>query len=144
MKVKKYCNKLAYGKFCQHGCIEVNGEAQYVCHKFMRGRCKHSPHDCEHGLHYKPQRHRGDGFRPYTTETAAEQLLKQHLATLGLSPFCENLLDYDVDLLETIYRKSAKRRHPDKNANGATGTRFIELTKAKDYIKERLPFRIAS
>ena len=148
MVLHKYCKHLDSGKICRHGCIKINGQAQYVCHQFMRGRCRHSKNACRHGLHYAPQKTtpteaRGTGFRPNTIDTAEENKIKQYLGTLGLSPFCENLLDLDVDLLHTIYRKLALHRHPDKNPNEASAARFRELTEAKDYIEKHLPFKLS-
>lgn len=145
----QFCNHLENGEVCRHGCTRGNGTQQIMCHKFARGRCPHITNACKRGLHCKPKKTtstqpRGDGFRPYTADTTAEKILKQHLATLGLSPFCENLLDLDADLLETLYRKLAKYRHPDKSPNGASSERFIQLQIAKEHIKQRLPFRTAT
>ena len=142
--VRQYCKKLDYGRFCRHGCIKVNHEAQYVCHLFMKGKCRYGAH-CQRGLHCKPNKTtstqpRGDGFRPYTTDTDEDKTLKQHLATLGLSPFCEELQDHDHKMVETIYKHLATRRHPDKNPNEESHARFIQLQIAKDYIIARLPY----
>ena len=101
--------------------------------------------DCQRGLHGKPTstQPRGDGFRPYITDTDEDKTVKQHLATLGLSPFCEQLQDHDSKMVETIYKQLAKYRHPDKNTDEESHARFIQLQIAKDYIIARLPFRMA-
>ena len=140
--VRQYCDSLDNGRFCKHGCIKVNHKPQYVCHMFMRGTCRYGS-DCQRGLHGKPSTQpRGDGFRPYITDTDEDKNLKQHLATLGLSPFCEELQDYDRKMVETIYKHLATHRHPDKNPNEESHARFIQLQIAKDYIIARLPFRM--
>ena len=144
-----YCNYLNNKGFCKHGCTRVNGTQQIVCHRFARGRCKNSGDDCYHGLHCwrekpTPTQPRGDGFRPHTTATAVETTLQKHLATLMLSPKCEDLLELDVDILEMLYRRIALKRHPDKSSNGASGDRFAQLQTAKDYVKEMLPFSMSA
>ena len=116
-----------------------------MCHQYARGQCKHNGDACDYGLHRKPSEAtstplRGDGFRPYTTDTAMEIELKKHLATLMLSPFCEDLVDLDVKTLDTLYRMLASKRHPDKHSSGASGERFVQLKNAKDYVEKRLPF----
>ena len=59
-----------------------------------------------------------------------------------LSPRIEDLVDLDSETVETLFRRLALKRHPDKSSNQASGTRFIQLQKAKDYVKEMLPFRL--
>ena len=75
-----------------------------------------------------------------TADTVMETELKKHLATLMLSPKCEDLLELDVDILEMLYRRIAVKRHPDKSSNGASGDRFVQLQIAKHHVKEMLPF----
>ena len=111
---------------------------------FMKGKCRYGAH-CQRGLHCEQNKTtstqpRGDGFRPHTTDTREDKTLKQHLATLGLSPFCEELQDHDRKTVETIYKHLATHRHPDKNPNEESHARFIQLQIAKDYIIARLPY----
>ena len=162
---KKYCKYLNRGEVCKHGCSEVNGKQRIVCHKFARGECKYGNHKCHHGLHThccQPQKAntmttqcRGDGFRPHTTDTAVEILLKKHLATLMLSSKCEDLLDLDSDILEKLYKMLALRRHPDKmkaldsepnvsRPADVKGNRFVQLSEAKVYVEKMLPLRLAT
>ena len=68
-----------------------------------------------------------------------------------LSPKCEDLLDLTPEILETLYTKIAAKRHPDKSAEASVFRpasvrcdRFLQLQMAKDYVKEMLPFRIAT
>ena len=143
-----YCNYLNNRGFCKHGCSRVNGTQQIVCHRFARGRCKKSGKACYHGLHCwrekpNPTQPQGDGFRPRATETE----LQKHLATLMLSPKCEDLLDLDSEILEAVYRKIAVKRHPDKASQvdvcrpaSVSCESFIQLQTAKDYVKQMLPF----
>ena len=112
--------------------------------------------DYHRGLHSKfrkptPTQPRGDGFRPYTTDTAVETTLRKHLATLMLSPKCEDLLDLTPEILETLYTKIAAKRHPDKSAEAGVFRpasvrcdRFLQLQMAKEYVKDMIPFRIAT
>ena len=147
-----YCNYLNNRGFCKHGCSRVNGTQQIVCHQFARGRCKKSGKACYHGLHCwrekpTPTQPQGDGFRPRATETK----LQKHLATLMLSPKCEDLLDLDSEILEAVYRKIAVQRHPDKASQAdvcrpasVRCDRFLQLQMAKEYVKDMIPFRIAT
>ena len=147
-----YCNYLNNRGFCKHGCSRVNGTQQIVCHRFARGRCKNSGKACYHGLHCwrekpTPTQPRGDGFRPRATDTTVETTLPKHLATLMLSPKCEDLLDLDSEILEAVYRKIALKRHPDKASQSdvhrpasVSCDSFTQLQTAKDYVKQMLPF----
>ena len=69
-----------------------------------------------------------------------ETELKKHLSILMLSSKCEDLLDLDVNTLMKWYRILTLIRHPDKNPNGGSTERFVDLHNAMEYVKERLPF----
>ena len=80
-----------------------------------------------------------------------EITLRKHLATLMLSPKCEDLLDLTPEILETLYTKIAAKRHPDKCAEAGVFRpasvrcdRFLQLQMAKEYVKDMIPFRIAA
>ena len=150
-----YCKHVDNGKLCRHGCIIFKGKAHYVCHQFMKGYCYHSGKRCKRGLHSKPNvqsssgsaerpasETRGDGFRPYKADSDDDKTLKGHLRVLGLSQFCEDLLDYDATMIDSIYRKLAPRRHPDKSLNDDSNHAMVQLTAAKDYVKQKLPLRV--
>ena len=147
MPKARYCSALDKGHACRYGCSHT----LILCHRFARGECWHKSDEWCHGFHHKPTNHRdqmprgprvrGDGFRPYTTDTTVETELKQHLSTLMLSSKIEDLLDLDSEMIDTVYRKLALKRHPDKADNGGASKRFIQLQKARDYVKEILPFR---
>ena len=151
----KYCKYLNRAQDCKHGCTEVNGKQSIVCHRFSRGECKYGD-DCRHGLHSNPRRpilqRRGSGFRPQTPDTMEEITLKQHLARLMLSQKCEELLELDSNMLEKWCKMIALKRHPDKMmalesepdvSRPTRGNAFLQLQMAKEYVMERLPFRIA-
>ena len=108
---------------------------------------------CRHGLHRPacfrsepkqatPAQPRGDGFRPYKKDTEEDERLKGYLATLMLSRRIEDLMDLDGELVDSLYRKLAAKRHPDKDANEEAGRRFIELQTAREEVKKKLPFRM--
>ena len=141
----KRCKYLKRRQVCPHGCRQADGQVLIMCHQYARGRCKNGADNCHYGLHCKPKKAtssqpRGDGFRPHTTDTAMEIELKKHLAELMLSDKCENLLDLDGEMVESLYRRLAVKRHPDKSSNGASGDRFVTLQIAKHHVMEMLPF----
>ena len=119
---KKYCKFLDQGRPCEFGCYHGSYRTFFVCHKYVRGQCHNTK--CKRGEHplkrrsegedRSAQRSRGDGFKPYAADGENEEKLKKHLATLGLSARCEDLLDYDAKTIESVYRKLASKRHPDK------------------------------
>ena len=147
------CKNLDAIGFCEHGCSIMKGKRFIMCHKFARGQCKYTSRDCTHGLHRPacfrsepkqatPAQSRGDGFRPYKKDTEEDERLKGYLATLMLSRRIEDLVDLDGELVDSLYRKLAAKRHPDKDANEEAGRRFIELQTAREEVKKKLPFRM--
>ena len=137
-----HCKYLDRGARCYKGCTHDF----IVCHLYAKGRCRQRGLSCNNGYHYKPtvtplqrQKVRGNGFRPYVPDGAAETELKKHLATLMLSSRCEDLLDLDAEIIETLYRRLSLKRHPDK-CNGQGSELFRQLQEAKEYVKRMLPF----
>ena len=148
----KGCKFLDSNRRCRYGCSGADGERTIMCHQFHRGTCRFRERSqCPYGRHCAPQprgdapqttpiQPRGDRFRRHLPDTPMETELKKHLSILMLSSKCEDLLDLDVGTLERLYRSLTLIRHPDKNPNGASHERFIELHNAMEYVKERLPF----
>lgn len=148
-----YCKYMDNGSYCRHGCTRIHGEARIVCHRWRKGCCFSRGYRCKRGYHSLPTirpsscsakrpatEPRGDGFRPYISDTEDDKELKKHLRTLGLSTFCEDLLDHDEHMIDAVWRQLAKHRHPDKKSTDGANNAMVQLTNARDFVKARMPF----